>query len=154
MAIFSFCDSLVTDGKKTPKTLLKAYLTSQTITGLFLNCLMIQYNSKKICWLRNICYCLCNWGFTWGKSWKFVMRYWTLLVWLQLEKILPFPKTKKWVYHCKSIPLVFDAYCICREAYFHDDIILWWWTFYGATRSAWILKLKFFEMMLFAENKL
>ena len=33
--------------KKTPKTLLKAYLTSQTITGLFLNCLMIQYNSKK-----------------------------------------------------------------------------------------------------------
>ena len=47
MAIFSFCDSLVTDGKKTPKTLLKAYLTSQTITGLFLNCLMIQYNSKK-----------------------------------------------------------------------------------------------------------
>ena len=29
---------------------------------------------------------------------------------------------------------------------FYDDGYL----FYGATRSAWILKLKFFEMMLFA----
>ena len=33
--------------KKNPKTLLKAYLTSQTVTGLFLNCLFIQFKSKK-----------------------------------------------------------------------------------------------------------
>ena len=45
-----------------------------------------------------------------------------LLVCLQLEKISPFRKTKKRFYRCRSILLFFDIYCICREAYFHDDI--------------------------------
>ena len=45
-----------------------------------------------------------------------------LLVYLQLEKFSQFPKINKGVYRCKSVPLFFDAYCICREAYFDDDI--------------------------------
>ena len=45
-----------------------------------------------------------------------------LLVCLKLEKISPFSKTNKRFYHCRSIPLIFYIYCICREAFFHDDI--------------------------------
>ena len=43
----NICDSLVTHGKY-PKKLLKAYLASQTVTGLFLNCVVFQFSSKKI----------------------------------------------------------------------------------------------------------
>ena len=45
-----------------------------------------------------------------------------LLVCLLLEKFSPIPKTNKQFYCCRSIPLFFDVYCICREAYFHDYI--------------------------------
>ena len=45
-----------------------------------------------------------------------------LLVCLQLQKFSPFPKTNKRVYRCRSVSLFFDVYCICREAYFHDDV--------------------------------
>ena len=41
---------------------------------------------------------------------------------MQLEKCSPFPKTNKQFYRYRSIPLFFYVYCICREAYFHDDI--------------------------------
>ena len=44
------------------------------------------------------------------------------LVCLQLEKFSPFPYTNKRFYRYRSIPLFFYEYCICREAYFHDDI--------------------------------
>ena len=45
-----------------------------------------------------------------------------LLVCLQLQKFSLFPKTNKSVYRCRSVSLSFDVYCICREAYFHDDV--------------------------------
>ena len=45
-----------------------------------------------------------------------------LLICLQLQKFLPFPKTNKRVYRCGSVSVFFDVYCICRESYFHDDI--------------------------------
>ena len=45
-----------------------------------------------------------------------------LLVCLQLEKISLFPKTNKRVFRCRSILSFFGIYCICREAYFRDDI--------------------------------
>ena len=44
-----------------------------------------------------------------------------LLVCLQLEKCSLFPKINKRV-HCRSVSLFFDVYCICREAYFIDDV--------------------------------
>ena len=44
------------------------------------------------------------------------------LVYLQLEQFPTFPKTNKRFYRCRSIPLFFDVYCVCGEAYFHDDI--------------------------------
>ena len=65
------------------------YLPSQIFTALFFNCVFFKFSSKKICWLRNICYCLCNWNFTrWkGESSSFdttLMRK-LLLVCFQLE---------------------------------------------------------------------
>ena len=46
----------------------------------------------------------------------------TLKVCLQLEKLSPFPQINKQLYCCRSIPSFFDVYCICWEAYFHDDV--------------------------------
>ena len=91
-----------------------------------------------------------------------------LLVCLQLEKFLPFLKTNKRFYCCRSIPLLFDVYCICREAYFNDDIKSDDGCFTGNSSgsSEWYhrrcIKLKIFEMKsticsgnaLFAESKL
>ena len=45
-----------------------------------------------------------------------------LLICLQLEKISAFPQTSKRFYRCRSIPLFFYIYCVCRKAYLHDDI--------------------------------
>ena len=110
-----------------PKTLFKVYIASQT----FQVCSIIAYSSnstaKKFYWLRNICYCLCNWNFPWWKgenlSFDIALMLKQLIVCLQLEKISPFPKTNKQFYRSRSIPLFFDIYCICREAYFHEDIL-------------------------------
>ena len=45
-----------------------------------------------------------------------------LLVCLQLQILSPFPKTNERVYRSRSVCLFFNVYCICREAYFHDDV--------------------------------
>ena len=83
---------------------------------------------------------------------------------MQLEKCSPFSRTNKRFYCCRSIPLFFYIYCICREAYFHDDIKSddgYFMANCSNTRSAWTFKLKFSEMRsttcngnaLFAGNK-
>ena len=45
-----------------------------------------------------------------------------LLVCLQLQILSPFPKTNERIYRSRSVCLFFSVYCICREAYFHDDV--------------------------------
>ena len=110
-----------------PKTLLKVYLTSQTFTGLFFNCTYSSNSTaKEFYWLRNIYYFLCNWNFPWWKgknsSFEITLMRKKLLICLQLEKISAFPQTSKRFYRCRSIPLFFYIYCVCRKAYLHDDI--------------------------------
>ena len=43
----NICNSLVTDGKYSKKKLLKIYLASQTVMGLFLNSVFFQLSSQK-----------------------------------------------------------------------------------------------------------
>ena len=99
------------------------YLPSQIFTALFFNCVFFKFSSKKTYWLRNICYCLCNWNFTWwkGESSSFdttLMRK-LLLVCLQLEK---FSKQKFSMTNKRFYSFTFYVYCIFWEAYFHDYI--------------------------------
>ena len=97
--------------QNSPKTLLKAYLASQTFTGLSLIAYSFNSAAKKFHWLRNIYYCLCKWNFPWWKgensSFDITLMREHLLVRLQLEKISSFPKTNKRFYRCRSIPLFF-----------------------------------------------
>ena len=72
---------------------------------------------------------------------------------LQLQKFPPFPKTNKSVYRCRPVSFFFNMCCICREAYFYDDVKSDDKYFMancnsvsnGTTRSAWRFQLKFFE---------
>ena len=155
--------------ENSPKTLSKVYLALQ----LSRVCSLIVYSSnsaaKKSYCLQNKFYCLCNWNFPWwegeNSSFDITLMREHIPVWLQLEKISPFPKTNKRFYRCRSIPLFFDMYCTCRETYFHDNTKsddVYFMARCSTTRSAWTFKLKFFEMRittcsgndLFAENKL
>ena len=97
------------------KTLLKVYLTLQT----FQVCSLITYSSNSRaknsidCGMFTIAYAT---EISHGQKVK-------ILVCLKLEKISPLPKTtNKRFYRCRSIPLLFYIYFICREACFHDDV--------------------------------
>ena len=91
-------------------------------------CSGIAYSSnstaKKFYWLWNY---WCNWNSAWWKCWKFVIRChfnaWPLTS-LPAEKLSPFLNTNKRVYLCRSVSLFFAVNCICRKAYFHDNVKL------------------------------
>ena len=112
--------------ENTPKKLLKAYLASQTVTGLFLNCVFFQFNSKKILLIVECLLLLTQVKFysenVEKSSFDINLMRDHLLVCLQLQKFSQFPKANKRVYRCRSVSLFFDVYCNCREAYFHDDV--------------------------------
>ena len=135
------------------KTLLKVYLASQIFTGVFFNCVFFQFSSKKILLIAEYLLLLMQMKFSMVKRWKFAIRYYfnacTLASLFAVGKILPFTKTNKRFYRCRSIPLYFYIYCTCWEAYFHDNIKSdnrYFMAKCTTTRSAWIFKLKFLKM--------
>ena len=122
----NICNSLVTE-KIPPIKLLKVYLASETVTGLFLNCVFFQFSGKKILLIVEYFAIAHAIKTLHGEnveksSFDVTLMRDHLLVCLQLQILSPFPNTNKRVYRCRSVCLFFDVYCICREAYFHDNV--------------------------------
>ena len=93
-----------------------------------LRCVFFQFSSKKIYWLRDICYYLCNWNFTLWKGLKFVMRHyfdmWTCEQFSLLAVRKMFCHFQRPINGFIAVDLFFCffVYSICGEALFHDDI--------------------------------
>ena len=93
-----------------------------------LRCVFFQFSSKKIYWLRDICYYLCNWNFTLWKGLKFVMRHyfdmWTCEQFSLLAVRKMFCHFQRPINGFIAVDLFFCffVYSICGEASFHDDV--------------------------------
>ena len=108
--------------------------------------------------MRNSCYCLCNWNFTWwkGENSSTYFNAWTLTGLLAVRKFLVFPKTNKQFYHYWTIPLFFMCIVPVQKPTFimilNRMIYILWQTAAsvanGTTTSAWAFKLTFFEIKL------
>ena len=122
----NICDSLVTDGKY-PKKVVKSISRIANCHGsvLELRVLPVQQQKNSIdCGMFAIAHAIeiLHGENVEKSSFDVNLMRDHLLVCLQLQKFSPFPKTNKRVYRCRSVSLFFDVYCICREAYFHDDV--------------------------------
>ena len=122
----NICDSLVTDGKY-PKKVVKSISRIANCHGCVLELCVLPVQQQKNyidCGMFAVAPAIeiLHDENVEKSSFDVNLMCDHLLVCLQLQKFSPFPKTNKRVYRCRSVSLFFDVYCICREAYFHDDV--------------------------------